>query len=168
MTPFQATSPHRLDLPPSCTIVPAELDDLESICRFDSPALLDYRQRDFVAAAIEEGRCWVAFFEETPVAYGIFGYQFQGYGLIHRIFVSPEYRRRGIGRALLDYFSAACSSPRIYIGVPQRELAIQELLRTRGFILSGVVHELGGEGAGLIYVKDLLTETPLLTGRGLQ
>ena len=102
MTLQQPASPQRCEIPPSCTIVPAEVDDLESICRFDGPMLRDYRQRDFVASAIEEGRCWVAFFDETPVAYGIFNYQFQGYGVIHRVYVSPPYRRRGIGRADLS------------------------------------------------------------------
>jgi GNAT superfamily N-acetyltransferase len=168
MTPLQTASPHFQEFPPSCTIVPAEVDDLEPICRFDELASRDYRQRDFVATAIEEGRCWVAFFEETPVAYGIFNYQFQGYGVIHRVFVSPAYRRRGIGRALVDYFGTACSSPRIYVTVPQQELAMLELLRTRGFRLSGAVQEYGDQGAALIYVKDLLTATPPLKGRGLQ
>ena len=168
MTLQQPASPPRCEIPPSCTIVPAEVDDLESICRFDEPMLRDYRQRDFVANAIEEGRCWVAFFNETPVAYGIFNYQFQGYGVIHRIYVSPAYRRRGIGRALIDYFAEACSSPRLYITVPQQELAMLELLRTRGFALSGVLHEFGNEGPALIYVKDLLTATPAQEGRDLQ
>ena len=112
MTLQQPASPQRCAIPPSCTIVPAEVDDLETICRFDGPMLRDFRQRDFVASAIEEGRCWVAFFDETPVAYGIFNYQFQGYGVIHRVYVSPPYRRRGIGRAVIDYFCEACSSPR--------------------------------------------------------
>ena len=156
------------ELPATCTIVPAEFADLEAICRFDPLIELDRLQREFVASAIEEGRCWTAFFDETPAGYGIFNYQFQGYGVIHRIFVSEEYRRRGIGRALLDYFAAACSSPRLYIGVPQQELAMLELVRTRGYALSGVVHELAGEGSALIYVKNLMTATPPLVGRGLQ
>ena len=167
MTSFTTASPLALDLPPSCTIVPAEIEDLEPICRFD-PQTRDYRQRDFVAGAIEEGRCWVAFFNEIPAGYGIFSYQFQGFGIIHRVFVSPEFRRRGIGRALVDYFAAACSSPRLYITVPQRELAMLELVRQRGYQLSGGVHELGNEGAALILVKDLATATPPLPGRGLQ
>lgn len=156
------------ELPPSCTIVPAERGDLEPICRFDALALRDYRQRDFVASAIEEGRCWLAFFEETPVAYGIFSYQFHGYGVIERIFVRPDYRRLGIGRALLDHFAAACSSPRVYITVPQNGLAMLELVRTRGYAISGVVHEMGDDGPSLILVKDLLTATPHPTGQGLQ
>ena len=168
MPSLQTASPRRRDFPPSCTIVPAEVDDLEPICRFDSLAMRDFRQRDFVAGAIEEGRCWVAFFDETPVAYGIFNYQFHGYGVVERVFVRPEFRRLGIGRALVDYFSAACTSPRLYITVPQHELAMLELVRTRGFAISGVVHELGDVGPALIYVKDLLTATPVLAGRGLQ
>lgn len=168
MTIQPTTSPTHCETPPSCTIVPAEVGDLESICRFDLLSLRDYRQREFVASAIEEGRCWVAFFDETPVAYGIFNYQFQGYGVIHRVYVSAPYRRRGIGRALVDYFGTACSSPRLYITVPQRELAMLELLRTRGFALSGVVHAIGNEGAALIYVKDLSSATPPLAGCGLQ
>ena len=165
---LQTASPQERAWPPSCTIVPAEFDDLEPICHFDSPAMREYRQRDFVASAIEEGRCWVAFFDETLVGYGIFGYQFHGYGTIHRIFVRAEFRRRGIGRALVDYFSDACSSPRLYITVPQCALAMLELVRTRGFALSGVVHELGDEGSALIYIKDLLTATPPVAGQGLQ
>ena len=164
----ETTSPRRSQVPPSCTIVPAEVDDLDPICRFDSLAMRDFHPRDFVAAAIEEGRCWVAFFDETPVAYGIFSYQFHGYGVIERIFVWPEFRRLGIGRALLDYFATACSSPRLYITVPQHELAMLELVRTRGFVISGVMHELGNQGSALIFVKDLLTATPHLAGRGVQ
>lgn len=169
MMPLHTTSPYVSELPPTCTIVPAELADLETICRFDPLIGLDRRQREFVASAIEEGRCWTAFFDETPAGYGIFNYQFQGYGVVHRIFVSPDYRRRGIGRALLDYFAAACSSPRLYIGVPQQELAMLELVRMRGYALSGVVHDIAGEGSALIYyVKNLTTATPALVGRGLQ
>jgi GNAT superfamily N-acetyltransferase len=168
MTPLQTTSPIAHEPPPSCTILPADFGDLESICRFDPIALRDRRQREFVACAIEEGRCWMAFFDETPVGYGIFNYQFQGYGVIHRVFVSPGYRRRGIGRALVDYFGDACSSPRLYIGVLQHDLAMLELVRTRGYILSGVVHELCNSGSALIYVKNLMTSTPLLVSRGLQ
>lgn len=167
-TSNRPTSNRRRDLPPSCTIVPGEICDLETICRFDSQAVRDYRRRDFVASAIEEGRCWLAFFDETPVAYGIFNYQFHGYGVIERIFVRPDYRRLGIGRALLDHFAGACSSPRLYITVPQNELAMLELVRTRGYAISGVVHELGDDGPALIFVKDLLTATPDLAGRGLQ
>ena len=165
---LQTTFPHERALPASCTIVPAEPADLESLCHLDPDAMADYRQRDFVASAIEDGRCWVAFFDETLVAYGVFNYQFHGYGVIHRVFVWPAFRRRGIGRALLDYFSDACSSPRLYITVPQSELAMQELLRTRGFVLSGGIREFGDEGTALIYVKDLLTATPALKGRGVQ
>ncbi len=148
--------------------MPAEPCDLETICRLDTLALRDFRQRDFVASAIEEGRCWLAFFEETPVAYGVFNYQFHGYGVIQRVFVRPDYRRLGIGRALLDHFAAVCSSPRLYITVPQHELPMLELVRTRGYAISGVVHELGNDGPALIFVKDLLSATPHLTGRGLQ
>lgn len=168
MTPLQTTSPIAHEPPPSCTILPAEFGDLESICRFDPVALQDRLQREFVASAIEEGRCWVAFFDETPVAYGIFNYQLQGYGVIQRVFVSLGYRRLGIGRALIDFFADACSSPRLYIGVLQHDLPMLELVRARGYTLSGVVHELGHFGSALIYVKNLMTSTPLLVSRGVQ
>jgi GNAT superfamily N-acetyltransferase len=168
MTPLQTTSPLKHEPTPSCTILPADCGDLESICRFDPLASLDRRQREFVATAIEEGRCWVAFFDETPVAYGIFNYQFQGYGVIHRVFVSQGYRRRGIGRALIDFFADVCSSPRLYIGVPQRDLAMLELVRARGYTLSGVVHELDHSGSALIYVKNLMVSTPAPVSRGVQ
>ena len=168
MMTLQTTSPSLSELPATCTIVPAELDDLEAICRFDPLVSRNARQREFVAAAIEEGRCWTAFFDETPVGYGIFSYQFQGYGVIHRIFVSTEYRRRGIGCALVDHFGAACSSPRLYVGVPQRDLAMLELVRTRGYVLAGVVHEVGNAGSAMIYFKNLLVLTPPLPSRGIQ
>ena len=165
---LQTTSPEERPWPASCTIVPAEHDDLEPICHLDLHAMREFRQRDFVAGAIEECRCWVAFFDETIAGYGVFSYEFHGYGVIHRIFVRPEFRRRGIGRALVDYFADSCSSPRISITVPQSDLAMQELVQKRGFALSGVVHEHGHEGSALIYIKDLLTATPAVAGRGLQ
>lgn len=165
---LQTTSPPERVWPNSCTIVPAEPGDLEPLCHYDAQALRDFRQRDFVASAIEEGRCWVAFLDETLAGYGIFHYQFHDCGVVHRLFVRPEFRRRGIGRAMVDYFSDGCSSPRLQITVPQSALPMLELVRTRGFQLSGVVHECGDEGSALIYIKDLLTATPALASPGLQ
>lgn len=167
MMPWQNTSPPPCEIPPGFTIILAEVEDLERICRLDWAALQHYRQRDFVAAAIEAECCWVAFFDEITVGYGIFNYQFQGYGVIHRLYVGPEFRRRGIGRALLEHFCEACSSPRLCITVPQQELALLELVRVKGFMLSGAMQELGNTGPALIYVKDLGTPTPSPPTRGL-
>jgi ribosomal protein S18 acetylase RimI-like enzyme len=64
------------------------------------------------------------------------------------LLVHPDWRRRGVARALLERFAPALplSGPfRIEAAVPERNLPAQLLLRATGFVAVKILHGLGGE-----------------------
>src|SRR5436190_998127 len=88
---------------------------------------------------IAAGACHVAGEDARVSAYGLLDRSFFHRAWVAILFVGEGHRRRGLGDALLDHMERVCASPRIWTSTELANLAMQSLLKKRGYQLSGVV-----------------------------
>ena len=116
----------------SCTIVPARLDQADTLCDIERAAQELFRghpawpsyaaaamDAQALAEAISAGRVWVAL-DEDGCAVGVVGVEIEGGEVgIAEIDVLPSHGRRGIGAALLEHacaWAAESGYPSVVLG----------------------------------------------------
>ncbi len=109
--------------------------------------------RDFLRRAMEEGGCSV--FERDGRVLGCVGldHSFYGNGFVPVLLVREEFRRQGIGEALLRHALASCRTPRLFTSTNLSNAPMQGLLAKLGFALTGVIHDLDPGDPELVYCR---------------
>src|SRR4051812_46272810 len=87
--------------------------------------------------SIEYGECHVAMIDSAPIGYGILNRGFFDRAWIALLFVPEAHRRQGVGHALLEHMERACGQKRIWTSTELPNLAMQSLLKKRGYQLTG-------------------------------
>lgn len=136
-------------------IRPALESDTERIVSFDPIARSDSRREAFIRRAIAAGSCFVATDKERIAGYGVLEYSFYDNGFASMLYVHPEYRRRGVGTALMRHLESACQTAKLFTSTNLSNLPMQSLLARLGYELSGVIHNLDEGDPELVYVKRL-------------
>lgn len=129
--------------------------DIEALCAFDQIAQREQERREFIRCEVAAGHCFVAVIDETVVGYGVLNYTFHHTGCIDMLYIHSDYRRRGVGAALLRHLQSLCRTPKLFTSTNQSNLGMQSLLAKLGYEPSGVIYNLDEGDPELVYFKRL-------------
>lgn len=136
-------------------IRPAVENDIETLCSFDLIAQRDNERRKFIRRVVISGECFVAVADEKIIGYGVLNYTFYYNGCIDMLCVHSDYRRIGVGAALLQHLESLCQTPKLFTSTNLSNLPMQSLLAKSDYILSGVIHNLDEGDPEIVYFKRL-------------
>jgi ribosomal protein S18 acetylase RimI-like enzyme len=98
--------------------------------------------------------CYIA--TTAPIlGYAVLEYNFFEAGFVSRLYVHAEWRRRGVGAALMRHLASVCQTDKVWTSTNLSNLHMQALLSKLGYKLSGVLHDLDEGDPELVYVKYL-------------
>lgn len=75
--------------------------------------------------------------------------------------VDPDYRRRGVGTALVRYVESSVSSRKLFTSTNKSNLPMQKLCESLGYQRSGIVENLDEGDPEIIYFKRLTADRKL-------
>jgi GNAT superfamily N-acetyltransferase len=120
----------------------------------DLLAQTDPRRAQQIRDALRSDACWIATQDEAVLGYAIRG-EFFDHDFLQLLYVAAAHRRRGVGRALVDALERARRSDCLFTSTNTSNAAMRELLVRRGYIASGVVHNLTPDDPELIFMKRI-------------
>jgi GNAT superfamily N-acetyltransferase len=145
----------RLALPADAALI-AEIDLASAIVHAPHvPALID----DLLSL----GLSWMADICGAPAGYAIVSRRFFSRPFIELLAVAPDFRRAGVGGALLEACVAAIPGESLFTSTNQSNSPMQALLAKTGFEPSGVIENLDPGDPELVYVRH---KAPLSAGEG--
>ena len=116
----------------------------------DVPVLQTFDEWNVVTAdRIADGQCFAAGLEgDLPQAFGVLDRSFMSRWFVAILFVHPDHRHRGLGRALLEHFESLVARDRprdgkLWISTNIENLPMQRLLHERGYACAGVINDMG-------------------------
>lgn len=137
------------------SIRPALEDDIEALCTVDDIARREDERREFIRREVVSDNCFVAVIDGSVVGYGVLNYTFYNNGCIDMLYIHSDYRRRGVGSALVRHMESHCRTPKLFTSTNQSNLAMQALLIQLGYESSGVIHNLDEGDPEIVYFKRL-------------
>lgn len=136
-------------------IRPAIPTDQDALASLDTVAAVNPQRIGEIRRWIAASECFVALYGGETAAYGVFNYHFFHAGMIEMVMVGADFRKMGIGGALLRHFSEMCTTPKIWTSTNLSNQPMQNLIAGAGFIASGYIHNLDEHDPELIFVKVL-------------
>jgi len=132
----------------------ANMDDIPAMLGFDQLAQQPGSGREnFIRGAVADRTAWVATLPGQVVGYGVLEYTFFACGFISMVYVHQAYRRCGVGQALLDGLEKACQTPKLFTSTNLSNLPMRALLTKRGYVESGIIHNLDEGDPEVVYFK---------------
>jgi len=129
--------------------------DIEALVALDPLSRTDEKRTPFIQHAVHAGTCYLVEWDSLIVGYGVFDYSFFEYGFVEMLYCDPEFRRKGLGSKLMNYFEYLCTTEKLFTSTNQSNQPMQLLLAKIGFQPSGVIDNLDEGDPELIYVKRL-------------
>ena len=135
----------------------ARQEDVKNIIRFDHIAKSRKERRDFIKRSVLNKRCYVAAIKGKPVGYTVLKYDFWSFGggFISMLYMHEDYRRRGIGSALMNYATKKCKEEKLFTSTNQSNKPMQSLLKKLKYERSGIIYNLDPGDPELIYFKRI-------------
>ena len=133
----------------------AATTDADAIIAFDQVAASDPTRVQFIHDQIKSGACYIAVIDANVVAYAVLNYKFYDNGWIEMLYVHPQFRRQGIGSALICHLVNECRTPKLFTSTNQSNFSMQRLLAAQGFDRSGFIENLDEGDPELVYFKRL-------------
>ena len=127
--------------------------DLASIAQIDADALGSARRRALLKRAIKAGSCFVARTPDDVVGFAILDRSFFGEAYLSLLIVARDYRRMGVGRALVRHVESRIPGRKLFTSTNRSNRPMQRFCAALGFVRSGVVENLDEGDPELIYVK---------------
>ena len=137
--------------PPEIDVRLAGYGDIQAIVAFDAEAKTDRSALNFVNQTIASRNCYVAMAAGQVLGYVVLEYSFFGHGIITRILVDPEHRRRGAGTALVRQVENVCATPKLFATAPTSNPELRSLLGKLEFQPSGTIENLEDDEAMCVY-----------------
>jgi len=78
---------------------------------------------------------------------------FFGYDFLQLLRVAPNYRRRGIGTALVKAWEESSHTPKLFTSTNESNVAMQRLCEQLGYVRSGVIGHLDEGDPEVVYFK---------------
>ena len=111
--------------------------DTKGVCH------IDYLHRhELIDKAIRKGTCYVAEDGCRIIGFAILDYTFFDCGFVELLIVDQEYRRRGVGAALLEYLVRLCKTEKLFVSTNKSNTPMRRLLNKAGFLYCGQVNAL--------------------------
>ncbi|MEL6223201.1 MAG: GNAT family N-acetyltransferase [Cyanobacteria bacterium J06627_8] len=133
----------------------ATITDADAIVAFDHVVAFESARVEFIHDQINSSACYVAVIDAKVVAYGVLNYKFYDNGWIEMLYVHPQFRRQGIGSALIRHLIDQCRTPKLFTSTNQSNVPMQHLLATLKFDRSGFIENLDEGDPELVYFKRL-------------
>ena len=131
----------------------AESSDRDAILDFDKVTEVDASCIAFIERSIASGHCYIAIVDTHPVGYGVLNYSFYENGLVAMLYVHKQYRRSGIGSALMQHMETDCRTPKLFTSTNQSNSQMQALLKKLDYQPSGIIENLDARDPELVYFK---------------
>jgi ribosomal protein S18 acetylase RimI-like enzyme len=136
------------------TIHLASTNDFAEICAIDHLGQ-DKDRQNFLRHSIQQQQCHVALIDGAIVGYVILEYSFFGLGFVSLLYTHPAHRRSSIGTRLMQHAEDICTTEKLFTSTNLTNHPMQNLLASRQYKLSGVIHDLDEGDPELFYVKFL-------------
>ncbi|WP_312238911.1 GNAT family N-acetyltransferase [Stenotrophomonas sp.] len=133
----------------------ARADDLPSLIGIDSVAADDPRRAGLLQQWVAARHCHLLLLDARVAAYGVLHHHFFDSGFIEMLMVGKEFRRRGLGKALLQHLVSRCERPRLFTSTNASNAPMHALLARNGFIASGQIDNLDPGDPEKVLFRDL-------------
>jgi ribosomal protein S18 acetylase RimI-like enzyme len=103
---------------------------------------------------IQRNEVWVAMLEGKIAGYITFNRSFYQKPFIQYLNVKVEYRKQGVGQALIESIEGRCDNEKLFTSTESNNLSMLRMLEKRKFKVVGVIEQLQ-EVAEIIYCKEI-------------
>ena len=134
---------------------------MAAILAFDEIARRSAQRRAFIRTAIRSGNAWVLLANAVVIGYLVLEYTFYSHGFISMLYVHPEYRRMGIGVALLRYAESICQTEKLFTSTNQSNRPMKALLAEMNFKPTGRIENLDDGDPELVFFKTIGENEPV-------
>ncbi len=145
---------------PSLEIRPAGPGDEETVVAIDARVTSDPVSQQYHVDAVCAGHCLLANLGGEPIGYAVWNRSFFGQPFMWLLFVRPDRRRLGVGRALIEHVSRLCRTEKLFTSTNESNEPMHRLLPTLGFVRSGSIDNLDDGDPEIIYVRLQHASTP--------
>lgn len=129
--------------------------DLARVLAIDPHAVEGSRRRQFLAEAVAAGQCILARIEGDVIAgFVVLDRSFFDQRFISLLHVDEQYRRQGIGLALVRHVMAASGGEKLFTSTNQSNVPMQRLCERLGFRRSGSIENLDEGDPEIIYFRQ--------------
>lgn len=128
--------------------------NIDEICSFDLIAQQSDNRKTFLRHSVAAKNCYIAI-DRQIVGYAVLEYAFYETGFVSMLYVHSDWRRHGVGSALMQHLESLCQTDKLFTSTNLSNLPMQSLLAKLGYKLSGVIHDLDEGDPELVYVKYL-------------
>ncbi len=132
----------------------ARESDIELIYGFDHLAQNKCR-KVFIEKSVKSNKTMVAVLNGQVTGYIVLDYSFYSNGFISMLYVHSEYRKNGIGNALLEYAESVCKTNKLFTSTNESNFPMQSLLKKKSYLPSGRIDNLNENDPELVYFKKL-------------
>ena len=129
----------------------AAIADYDRLVALDGLGPGNPQRRDQIRAWIETGCCYLVETSGSVRACGVLDYHFFGNGFIELVMVGENFRRQGLGIALVRHFKEICATPKLFTSTNASNLQMQKLLNSAGFRTSGFVDNLDENDPEIVF-----------------
>ena len=126
--------------------------DADELCALDDIAQHSADRLAFIRRSVAAATCFVAQ-AESIAGYAVLEYSFYEQGFVSMLVVHADWRRRGVGTALMTYIESICRTDKLFTSTNLSNLPMQSLLARLGYRLSGVIQGLDEGDPELVYLK---------------
>ncbi|HXN85189.1 MAG TPA: GNAT family N-acetyltransferase [Candidatus Binataceae bacterium] len=127
--------------------------ELRRIFKIDALVRGDQQRRGHIRRALRDRNCLVAIFDDALAGYLIMEQSFFANDFVALLFVAHDYRRRGIGRALMEAAEASGRTEKIFTSTNQSNQPMRKLLGKLEYARSGIIYNLDPGDPELVYMK---------------
>ena len=130
----------------------AEENDIADICSFDH---LAHERKAFIQTSVRSGAAYVAVSDGRITGYMVLEYSFFGEGFIGLLYINPDYRRKGIGSALVGHAESICRTEKLFTSTNESNVPMQALMAKLGYVPSGIINNLDEGDPEIVYFRKL-------------
>ncbi|MBT2290924.1 GNAT family N-acetyltransferase [Paenibacillus albidus] len=116
--------------------------DLSALVRIDSCVIGNDSRKSQLANYIRNNQCVLGSVHGEPAGFACYDTSFFGCCFIQLVIVSPDFRRQGVARALIQYIIDHCPTGKLFTSTNASNSAMQQVCFSMGFIPSGIIENL--------------------------
>jgi GNAT superfamily N-acetyltransferase len=136
----------------------ASESDREAVLALDPRVLANARRAQEVSDAIRDSMCLVAELDSRVAGFVLHSRSFFGQTFISLVFVDQASRRRGAGSALIRAVERTGDTDKIFTSTNESNKVMQNVLKSLGFVASGIIENLDVGDPELVYFKKRHSE----------